>query len=64
VKPEGDWKRYWLDDRIDIHIEVPAVKYNELRAQALAEGSEAVRSRVVGARNRQLERYRGEKKTY
>ncbi len=53
-----------LLDRIDIHIEVPAVKYKELRAQALAEGSEAVRSRVVAARNRQLERHRGEKKTY
>jgi magnesium chelatase family protein len=53
-----------LLDRIDIHIEVPAVKYEELRAQALAEGSEAERSRVLAARNRQLERYRGEKKTY
>ena len=53
-----------LLDRIDIHIEVPAVKYKELRAPALAEDSEAVRSRVVAARNRQLERYRGEQKTY
>jgi magnesium chelatase family protein len=47
-----------LLDRIDIHIEVPAVKYKELRAPALAEDSEAVRSRVVAARNRQPERYR------
>jgi magnesium chelatase family protein len=53
-----------LLDRIDIHIEVPAVKYKELRTSTLAEDSEAVRSRVVAARNRQLERYRGEKKTY
>jgi magnesium chelatase family protein len=30
----------------------------------LAEDSEAVRLRVVAARNHQLERYRGEKKTY
>ena len=53
-----------LLDRIDIHIEVPAVKYKELRTPALAEDSEAVRARVVAARNRQLERYRGEQKTY
>ena len=46
------------------HIEVPAVKYKELRTPALAEDSEAVRSRVVAARNLQLERYRGEQKTY
>lgn len=30
----------------------------------LPEGSEAVRQRVIAARDRQLERYRGEKKTY
>jgi magnesium chelatase family protein len=53
-----------LLDRIDIHIEVPAVKYKELRTTTLAEDSEAVRSRVIAARERQLERYRGEKKTY
>jgi magnesium chelatase family protein len=53
-----------LLDRIDIHIEVSAVKYKELRMPALAEDSEAVRARVVAARNRQLERYRGEQKTY
>jgi magnesium chelatase family protein len=53
-----------LLDRIDIHIEVPALKYKELRTPALAEASETVRSRVVAARNRQLERYRGELKTY
>ena len=40
------------------------MKYKELRTPALAEDSEAVRSRVVAARNRQLERYRGEQKTY
>jgi magnesium chelatase family protein len=52
-----------LLDRIDIHIEVPAVKYKELRTPTLAEDSEAVR-RVVAARNPELERYRGEQKTY
>jgi magnesium chelatase family protein len=51
-----------LLDRIDIHIEVPAVKYKELRTPTLAEDSEAVR--VGCGAQPQLERYRGEKKTY
>src|SRR5271170_7177027 len=53
-----------LLDRIDIHIEVPAVKYKELRAPSSSEDSAAVRQRVIAARDRQLERYRAEKKTY
>jgi magnesium chelatase family protein len=53
-----------LLDRIDIHIEVPAVKYKELRAPSSAEDSASVRQRVMEARNRQLERFQGEKKTY
>jgi magnesium chelatase family protein len=51
-------------DRIDIHIEVPAVKYKELRAPSSAEDSASVRQRVIEARNRQLERFQGEEKTY
>jgi len=53
-----------LLDRIDIHIEVPAVKYKELRAPSSSEDSAAVRQRVIDARNRQTERYRADKKTY
>jgi magnesium chelatase family protein len=54
-----------LLDRIDIHIEVPAVKYKELRApEATTESSNAVRERVVRARQIQLERFRQEKKVY
>ncbi len=53
-----------LLDRIDIHIEVPAVKYKELRAPSSAEDSASVRQRVIDARNRQLERFQSEKKTY
>jgi len=53
-----------LLDRIDIHIEVPAVKYKELRAPSSAEDSASVRQRVIAARNRQLERFRSEKKIY
>ena len=53
-----------LLDRIDIHIEVPAVKYKELRGPSSAEDSVAVRQRVIAAREKQLERYRAEKKIY
>jgi len=53
-----------LLDRIDIHIEVPAVKYRELRGEPTAESSAEVRARVVRARGVQLERFRSEKKVY
>jgi magnesium chelatase family protein len=53
-----------LLDRIDIHIEVPAVKYKELRAPSSSEDSAVVRQRVIGARERQLQRFHAEKKTY
>jgi len=53
-----------LLDRIDIHIEVPAVKYKELRGEAAIEDSATMRERVVRARNRQLERFRSEKRIY
>lgn len=47
-----------LMDRIDIHIDVPAVKFKELRGKAgePAEGSQAVRERVIRARETQLAR--------
>ena len=50
-----------LLDRIDIHIDMPAVKYRELREAAGGDSSETVRTRVVKARDRQLARYQGEK---
>lgn len=53
-----------LLDRIDIHIEVPAVKYKELRAPSSSEDSSAVRGRVIDARNRQTQRHPGDKATY
>jgi magnesium chelatase family protein len=46
-----------LLDRIDIHIEVPAVQYKELRGGAAAEGSVQIRSRVMAARERQQQRF-------
>jgi magnesium chelatase family protein len=46
-----------LLDRIDIHIEVPAVQYKELRGGASAEGSAEIRTRVLAARERQHARF-------
>ncbi|MGH9859375.1 MAG: YifB family Mg chelatase-like AAA ATPase [Candidatus Acidiferrales bacterium] len=50
-----------LLDRIDIHIEVPAVKYKELRGDQLGESSGDVRDRVLTARRIQQQRFAGEK---
>jgi magnesium chelatase family protein len=52
-----------LLDRIDIHIDVPAVNYKELRSTTLAESSAEIRGRVMRAREFQLLRFRtaGEK---
>lgn len=46
-----------LLDRIDIHIEVPAVQYKELRGGSAAEGSSEIRDRVMAARERQANRF-------
>jgi magnesium chelatase family protein len=53
-----------LLDRIDIHIEVPAVKYKELRGDGEIESSACVRERALRARKIQIERYAEEKKIY
>jgi magnesium chelatase family protein len=53
-----------LIDRIDIHIEVPAVKYKELRGAVASEDSATVRERVLRARARQTERFTGEKRVF
>ncbi len=50
-----------LLDRIDIHIEVPAVKYRELAERSEGESSGAIGSRVEQAREVQRERFRGTK---
>jgi magnesium chelatase family protein len=49
-----------LLDRIDIHIDVPAVKVSELSAQEAIEGSAEIRARVSRARQIQQERFAGE----
>src|SRR5205814_4314706 len=49
-----------LLDRIDIHIDMPVVKYRELREETGGEGRGGIRQRVIRARRRQLSRYQGE----
>lgn len=46
-----------LMDRIDIHIDVPAVNYKELRSNSSPEDSSAIRDRVLRARDVQLNRF-------
>lgn len=46
-----------LLDRIDIHIEVPAVKFSDLSSKAAGEKSIDVRRRVVAAREIQQKRF-------
>ena len=50
-----------LLDRIDIQIEVPAVKYRELADRAEGESSTDIVGRVEKARRLQLERFKGTK---
>jgi magnesium chelatase family protein len=50
-----------LLDRIDIHVEVQSVKYSELSSKRSGEQSCVIRRRVVEARERQAERFKGRK---
>jgi magnesium chelatase family protein len=52
-----------LLDRIDIHIDVPAVKFRELAGDTNPEtdSSSTIRNRVIAARERQLKRFTDEK---
>ena len=65
ICPDGAPARYLakvsgpLMDRIDIHIEVPSVDFDQLSSGERAESSAAVRERVNAARERQRERLTG-----
>lgn len=50
-----------LLDRIDLHVEVPAVEYKTLSSNEVTESSEAIRQRVENARMIQRERFAKEK---
>lgn len=47
-----------LLDRIDIHVEIAPLPYADLRKQAPAESSAAIRERVIAARKLQQQRFR------
>lgn len=48
-----------LLDRFDIHVEVPPVKFDELRSSEVTESSAEIKKRVDGARKIQRERFEG-----
>lgn len=48
-----------LMDRIDLHVEVTPVSFNELSSNKKAEKSEAIRERVIQAREIQAKRFEG-----
>jgi len=48
-----------LLDRIDLHIEVPSIKYRALSDKESGESSSTIKERVNEARNRQIRRYEG-----
>jgi len=62
---DGEKARYYakisgpLLDRIDIQLEVPAVKFRDVVSRAPAESSAAIRARVTRARERQAARFAG-----
>lgn len=47
-----------LLDRFDIHVEVPPVKFDELRSSEITESSAEIKKRVDGARKIQRERFK------
>ncbi|MEE9368332.1 MAG: ATP-binding protein, partial [Pontiella sp.] len=53
-----------LLDRIDIHVEVPAISYEQLTRLEKGEPSSAIRERVVRARDIQQERYKDQPGTH
>lgn len=48
-------------DRIDIHIEVPRIKYEKLAEERVAEGSDKVKERILRARKIQTDRLKDKK---
>jgi len=50
-----------LLDRIDIQAEVPKVEFNDIISKVESESSAEIRKRVVEARERQLQRFKGKK---
>jgi magnesium chelatase family protein len=51
-----------LLDRIDLHVEVPQVKFREISGEKNGESSAAIRERVIAARQRQQARFKDKPK--
>jgi magnesium chelatase family protein len=49
-----------LLDRIDIHVEVPSVRYRDLTSKEMGETSAAIRARIERARDIQKNRFSGD----
>ncbi|MFY0688109.1 MAG: YifB family Mg chelatase-like AAA ATPase [Cyclobacteriaceae bacterium] len=64
VCPPGTVQRYLnkvsgpLLDRIDLHVEVTPVSFDQMTSDRKAESSESIRERVIAARERQKERFK------
>lgn len=65
VCPPGGVKRYLnkisgpLLDRIDLHVEVTPVSFDQMTADRKSEKSDTIRARVIAARDIQLKRFEG-----
>lgn len=53
-----------LLDRIDLHVEVTPVTFDEMTATRKNEASTDIRERVISARDKQIERFKNEKNIY
>ncbi len=63
ICPPGTVQKYLskisgpLLDRIDLHVEVTPVNFNELSSERISEKSDTIRERVIRAREIQVERF-------
>jgi len=53
-----------LMDRIDLHVEAPAVQYKTLSSPTVTESSQSIKMRVNLARNRQLVRFKNHRQFF
>lgn len=70
VCPPGGVQRYLnrvsgpLLDRIDLHVEVTPVSFDQMTADRKAESSEVIRDRVIIARETQKDRFKAQKEVH
>lgn len=70
VCPPGSVQRYLnkisgpLLDRIDLHVEVTPVSFDQMTSDRVPESSEKIRERVIKAREIQTARFEGQKNIY